>query len=79
MEDAEVAELHVFPDEVDVELNVFGAFVVHRIGGHVHRGHVVAVGYRGLGEGALEFAEELPEPDALCGGIRRGSILSFGA
>jgi hypothetical protein len=79
MEDAEVAELHVFLDEVDVELNVFGAFVVHRIGGHVHRGHVVAVGHRGLGEGALEFAEELPELDALRGGIRHGSVLSFGA
>ena len=36
MKDAEVAELHVFPNEVDVKLNVFGALMVHWIGGHVH-------------------------------------------
>jgi hypothetical protein len=57
MEDAEVAELHAFSNEVDVEhFMCFCALMVHRIGRHVHRRQVVAVGNRCLGEGALEFA-----------------------
>ena len=59
MEDVEVAKLDLFSDEVDVELNMFGALVVDGVGGHVHRRDVVTVRDRGLCEVAVEFTEEL--------------------
>lgn len=58
MENAEVAELHAFADEVDVKLYVLSALVVHRIGRYVdHRD--VALCHSGLPDRTVELAEQL--------------------
>jgi hypothetical protein len=45
-----LANSDFFPDEVHIELNVLGAFMVHWVGAHVAGGDVVAEDDRGLGQ-----------------------------
>jgi len=79
VEDVEVAKLDLFSDEVDVELNMFGALVVDGVGGHVHRRDVVTVCDGSLREVAVEFAKELAQPNALSRHVRHSPALGLRA
>ena len=49
MDDAKVTQGDAFPDEMNVQLDVLGPTVMHRVLAHVDRGDVVAVGDGGAG------------------------------
>ena len=51
-------------DEVDVQLDVLGPFVVHRVCQHVYGRDLVIVGDDGLGDAAIEFTKKLTKPAA---------------
>ena len=59
MEDAELVGLHPFPNEVDVEFDVLGPFMMHGVGAHVDCRYIVAVGHRCLVKVAVKLTEEL--------------------
>ena len=42
MKDAELAERHALPNEEDVQLDMLGTPVVHRVAGEVDGRHIVA-------------------------------------
>jgi hypothetical protein len=79
MEHSELSKSHSFPDKMDVELDVLGSPMMHRIRRHVDGRDIVAVDERSLGDGAEKLAEELPEPDALRDGIGNTTVLGLGA
>jgi hypothetical protein len=62
-----------------VELDVFGAAMMHRVGRHVHCRYVVAVDDGGLGDGEVQFAEQLPQPAAFRDDVGDGVVLSLRA
>jgi hypothetical protein len=64
VKDAKLAERHSFPHEMDVELDMLGATVVHGVGGEVAGRHIVVVDHGRRADGKEELAEELSEPDA---------------
>jgi len=43
MKNTEITELDTFTDEVDVQLDMLGSLVVHRVRGHVDGGDIVTV------------------------------------
>jgi hypothetical protein len=62
---------------MDIQLDVFGSLVVHRICQHVHNRDIIAVHHGGLVDAAAEFTEKLAKPYALDSSISDGVILSF--
>jgi hypothetical protein len=79
MKNTELAERDLFPNKVDVELDVLSPTMMHRVRRHVDGGDVVAEDNRGLGDGNLEFTEELPEPSAFRDDVGNGAIFGLGA
>ena len=53
----ELAERDLLPHEVDVELDMFGATMVHRVRRHVDRRNIVAVDHRGFGDDDVKLTE----------------------
>jgi hypothetical protein len=58
MQHTNFADGYLFPNEVDVQFDVFGALVMHRIAAHVHGGDIVAEDNRRGRKQAPKFAEE---------------------
>ena len=79
MHDAELADGNLFLDEVDVELDVLGVLVMYGVAGHAHRRDAVAVCHRSLRDGAMELAEQMPEPDALSCRVLHRLVFSISA
>ena len=75
MEDAELAGLHPFPNEVDVEFDVLRSFVIDRIRGQVHNRDVVAERHRSFEYGGVKLTEELLQPYAFGCGIGDSAVL----
>ena len=66
MKHTDLSKLNTFTDEVHIQLDVFGTFVMYRVGRHVDRRDIVAKYDGGLVCDAAELAQELSKPDALC-------------
>ena len=49
MKYSNVSKRHLFPNKVDVQLNMLGAAMVDRVGGEVDGGDVVAIDHGGFG------------------------------
>ena len=79
MEDAELAGLHPFPNEVDVEFDVLLSLVMDRIRGHVDSRDVVTERHRSFEYGGVKLAEELSQPYAFGCGISDSAVLCLGA
>jgi hypothetical protein len=62
---------------MDIQIDVFGSLMVHRICQHVHNEDIVAVRHGGLVDAAAEFTEKLAKPYALGSSIGDGAILNF--
>lgn len=71
--------MNALADEVYVELDVFGVLVVDGVGAHVHSRYVVTVSDSSLGDGAVEFAKELTQPDTLGRRVRHRPVLGLRA
>ena len=64
---------------MDVQLNMLGASMMHKVLAHVDDEDIVAVGDRGAWDIDVELAEKLPEPNTLGHRVRHGPVLGFGA
>ena len=48
MKNSNVTNSHLFPNKVNVQLDMLGAAMMNRVGGEVDRGDIVAVDHSGL-------------------------------
>ena len=79
MEDAELANGHLLPDQMDVKLDVLGSSVMHGVLGHVDRRNIVTVDNGCLMDAMVEFAKKLAEPRALGDGVGDPSVFGLRA
>jgi hypothetical protein len=62
-------------DEMQVDLHVLRALMLHEIGGEVDRADVVAVDECGALKGAVELLEKLAQPGGLCHAVGHSAVL----
>jgi len=77
MKDTKITNGNPLPDEVEVNLNMFGALMLDWIGGHVDGADVIAIHQCGLAEGVVQLLQELTQPGSLGDTINHCAILSF--
>lgn len=75
--DVEFTDL--LPNEMNVELNMFGSMMMNEIPAHVDRGYVIAEGDHDKGEFDVEFAEEVPQPGTFNHCVSNGTVFRFSA
>jgi hypothetical protein len=66
-------------DEVQVDIHVLLALMLHGIGGEVDRTDVVAVDEGGALKGTMELVEELSQLGGLCHTVGHGAVLGLSA
>jgi hypothetical protein len=64
-------------DEVQIDLHVLRALMLHGVGGEVDCADVVAVDEGGALEGTVELVEELSQPGGLCHAVGHGAVLGL--
>lgn len=79
MKHAYLSKGNLLTDEVNIDLDVFGAAVVNGIGCHVDSTHVVAVDDRRRSNRHMEFLKKLPQPAALSNSVGHCPVLSLRA
>jgi hypothetical protein len=67
----------MLPDEVQVDVHVLHALMLHGIGGEVDDANVVAVDEGGALEGTMELVEELSQPGSLGHAVGHGVVLGL--
>jgi hypothetical protein len=67
----------MFADEVQVDLHVLRALMLHGIGGEVDCADVVAVDEGGALKGAVELVEQLAQPGGLYHDVGHDTVLSL--
>ena len=77
MKDTKITNGNPLPDEVEVNLNMLGALMLNRIGGHVDGADVVTIHQCGLAEGGVQLLQELTQPGSLGDTISHCAILNF--
>ena len=73
-----MTESHLFPNKVNVELNMLGAAMMNRIGGEVDGGDVVTIHHGGLVDRTRELLKKLSKPRTLGDRVCYNTILSLG-
>jgi hypothetical protein len=68
---------HTFPDEMKVNLHMFGALMLHRVGGEIDSAHIVAVDKTGCGKRMMEFLEKLPQPRSFSDVVSNSPVLGL--
>jgi hypothetical protein len=79
MKHAYLSKSNLLTDEVNIDLDVFGAAVVNGIGCHVDSTHVVAVDDRRRSNRHMEFLKKLSQPAALSNSVGHCPVLSLRA
>jgi hypothetical protein len=59
-QDLNIADGNVFPDEVEVDLDMLGALMLNGVDEEVDGGDVIVVDESGLQQWGMELLEELP-------------------
>jgi hypothetical protein len=77
MENANLAESHLFTDKMDVDLNVLGTTMVDWVCCHIDSADVVTVDNCGDLQGNMKFLEKLSKPTALCDHMSNSPVLSL--
>ena len=72
-----MAKGHLFPNKMNIQLNMLGPSMMHRISGEVDRRDVVAVDHRGTVNRARELLKQLAKPRTLGDGVGHRAILSL--
>ena len=57
-----MAEGHLFPNKMNIQLNMLGPSMMHRVSGEVDRRDIVAVDHRGMVNRARELLKQLSKP-----------------
>jgi hypothetical protein len=79
VQDMDITDGNVIPDEVVVDLDMLYTLVLNRVGGEVDDTGVVTIDETALRQRSMEHLEELSEPTSLGHAISHGAILSLGA
>jgi hypothetical protein len=79
MKHAYLSKSNLLTNEVNVDLDVFGAAIVNGIGCHVDSTHVVAIDDRHRSNRQVEFLKKLSQPAALSNSVGHGPVLSLHA
>lgn len=77
MKDTNLPKRNLLPNKVDVNLDVFGPFVLYWIGRHVDGADVVTIDNSGGGEWGVKLLKELPQPTTLHNGVGDSSVFGF--
>jgi hypothetical protein len=75
IEDSNLSQGYLLTDKVNVNLYVFSATMMHRIGSHVDSTDIVAINNSGLGKWNVKLLEELTKPAALSNYMSNSTIL----
>ena len=62
MHDADITNINMLLHEVKIDLNVLGALMLDRVGGHVDSADVVTIDQRGALRSSMELKEKLTQP-----------------
>ena len=62
MQDTDITNSNTLPHEVKIDLNVLGALMLDRVGGHVDSADVVTIDQRGALRSSMELKEKLTQP-----------------
>jgi len=68
---------YLFPNKMDINLNVLGASMMNRVGGEVDRRNIVTVDNRGLVNRRQELMQKLTKPGTLGDDVGNGTVLRF--
>jgi len=79
MEYANSTNCNTFTDEMKVDLHMFGALMLYRVGGEVDGADIVAVDEVGGVERVMQFLEKLPQPGGLSDAVGDSPVFSFSA
>lgn len=75
----DLAESNLVANEIYIQLNMFGALVMHRVPAHVNGRDVLAEDHRRGRRRAPELTEERAQPRTFCDGVGHAAVLSFDA
>jgi hypothetical protein len=79
MEDADLTDGNLLSHEMKINLHMFCALILNRVGGEVHGTDAVTVNKSAVQWRSLELMQELVQPSGLSHTIGDGTILGFGA
>jgi hypothetical protein len=79
MEYADLTDGNSLSDKIKINLHMFDALMLNRIGGEVHGADVVAVDESSSRRQTLELMEQLPQPGGLSHAIGDNAVLGFRA
>jgi hypothetical protein len=79
VQDADITDGNVFPDEVEVDLDILCTLMLNGVGREVDDIAVVALDKSALQQWSMELLEELSEPTRFGHAIGHNTILSLGA
>jgi hypothetical protein len=77
MQNTKITNGDSLSDKVKIDLNVLGALMLHRIGGHVDGTNVVAVHQCGAPKRGMQLQEKLAQPGCFCNSVSHRAIFSF--
>ena len=77
MQDTKITSSNSLPNDVKIDLNVFSALMLNRVGGHVNCTDVIAVQQCGTPEGSMQLQKKLAQPGGLSNSIGHRAILGF--
>jgi hypothetical protein len=79
VQDADITNGNVFPNEVKVDLDMLCTLVLNGVGGEVDSDDFVKVDESALRQRSMELLNELPEPTIFSHVVGHGATLSLGA
>ena len=79
MKHSDLAHGNTIANEVEVDLDVFGALMLNGVRRHVDGADIVAEHDRSRRSGSMKLVEELTDPTSLGDGVSHSTVLSLGA
>ena len=77
MENTDFPQGDLLADKVDVDLDMLGATMMDRVGGHIDRADVVTINKRRRSNGDVELLEKLSDPATLGDGVGDRPVLGL--
>ena len=72
-----MAKGHLFPNKMNIQLDMLGPSMMHRVSGEVDRRDVVVVDHHGTVNRTRELLKQLAKPRTLGDGVGHRTILSL--
>jgi hypothetical protein len=76
MEDADITNCNALPN-MKINLNILGALMLDRVGGHVDNTDVVALKQWSMARGRVQLQKELAQPGDLSDAVGQDTILGL--